>query len=108
MVQLLALEVPNQGVSERGGEPKFLFPQPVPCFRCKSQAWRSCGQVVSAAEPRMAETTDLLQLRKLNLELLRKLTAGQETMRRLVAKVQAASGVGATWGAPGTLEGGRG
>lgn len=40
----------------------------------------------------MAEATDLLQLRKLNLELLRKLTAGQETMRRLVAKVQAASG----------------
>lgn len=45
----------------------------------------------------MAEATDLLQLRKLNLELLRKLTAGQETMRRLVAKVQAASGVGAIW-----------
>lgn len=46
----------------------------------------------------MAEATDLLQLRKLNLELLRKLTAGQETMRRLVAKVQAASGVGAHLG----------
>lgn len=39
----------------------------------------------------MAEA-DVLRLRELNLALLRKLTAGQETVRRLVAKAQAASG----------------
>ncbi|XP_054995496.1 migration and invasion-inhibitory protein [Sorex araneus] len=40
----------------------------------------------------MAEA-EVLRLRELNLALLRKLTAGQETVRRLVAKAQAAAGL---------------
>ncbi|XP_055966910.1 migration and invasion-inhibitory protein isoform X2 [Sorex fumeus] len=39
----------------------------------------------------MAEA-EVLRLRELNLALLKKLTAGQETVRRLVAKAQAATG----------------
>lgn len=52
----------------------------------------------------MAEATDLLQLRKLNLELLRKLTAGQETMRRLVAKSSLDSGSGYATETPSSRE----
>lgn len=36
--------------------------------------------------PRMVETRDLVQLRQLNLELLRQLRAGQDAVRRAVAK----------------------
>lgn len=41
--------------------------------------------------PRMVETRDLVQLRQLNLELLRQLRAGQDAVRRAVAKAASES-----------------
>lgn len=48
--------------------------------------------------PRMVETKDLMQLRQLNLELLRQLWVGQDAVRRSVAK--AATEVGVHLGTP--------
>lgn len=45
---------------------------------------RHCGEL--EAPPRMGEMEDLVQLRLLNLELLRQLWAGQKAVRRSVAK----------------------
>lgn len=47
----------------------------------------------------MVETRDLVQLRQLNLELLRQLWVGQDAVRRSVAK--AASEVSAVAKSPG-------
>ena len=48
-----------------------------------------CGPGVGdicRGKPRMVETRDLVQLRQLNLELLRQLWVGQDAVRRSVAK----------------------